>query len=462
MSRFLGSLAAAAFSVATLLPAVATANGRFPTANQLVIDPSNPSRIVVRATIGVLISTDSGGTWSWICESAYSKTVLTDDPAIGVTADGSILVGGSNGMARSHEGGCAFTEPTGSLVGKTVVDLAVEPTNRAHVYAVYGVLPDGGAINDPPIGGGVARSMDDGATWSDVGSIIDDFTPLTIDVAPSNPNVLYASGHDAAAAKQLLFRSDDAGTTWKRIVIPGPGNVYIAAIDSTSPDKIFVRTDDVRSRLMVSDDAGATFHEILAADDLLVGFALSPDGKQIAAGSSMGGVFLLTPSDGEAGAWTSEKIRDFNVVCLTWGAAGLYACSDEQRDGYAIGLAKDARQPFTPLLRMPTLTPLVCPSEPGRCASDWCSVAPTIGVDAGCPAESAPDAAGGDDALDGAPTESIEGAVTSPAPVSSGGCGCRQAVDRGSEGSTWSALLCAIVVAWRNRKRTSKTMAEPI
>jgi photosystem II stability/assembly factor-like uncharacterized protein len=462
MVRFLGLLAAAALCVATLVPSIASANGRFPTANQLVIDPSNPSRIVVRATIGVLTSTDAGASWSWICESAYSKTVLMNDPAIGVTADGSILVAGDNGVARSQQGGCAFTVPAGALVGKTVIDVAVDPSNRAHVYAIRGILPDGGAINDPPIAGAVARSVDNGATWSDVGAVIDDFTPFTIDVAPSNPDVLYASGHDAVAVKQLLFRSDDAGKTWKRIVIPGSGNVYIAAIDAVSPDTIYVRTDDVRSRLMVSDDGGTTFREILASDDLLVGFALSPDGKQIAAGSSMDGVFLLTRSDAEAGAWTSEKIRDFNVICLTWGAAGLYACSNEQRDGYAIGLSKDGRQPFAPLLQMPSLTPLVCPGEPQRCATDWCSVAPTIEVDAGCPTETASADAGGDGAPDGAVMDVMEGGVANPTPVSSGGCGCRHAVDRRIEGSMLGVLLCAIVVAWRRHKKTSKTLADPI
>jgi photosystem II stability/assembly factor-like uncharacterized protein len=474
MRRFLRFVGAVILAGASSQPSVAKANGRFPTANQLVVDPADPARIVVRATIGVLMSTDAGKTWSWICESAYSRTVLLDDPAIGITADGSILVGGSNGMSRGAKDGCSFATAKGALVDKQVIDLAVEPANRAHAYAVYGVPPDSGVANDPPIAGAVAVSVDNGASWSDVGSIIDDFTPFTIDVAPSNPNVLYASGLDAVGTHQLLFRSDDAGKNWKRSVIPGSGNVYIAAVDPFTPDTIYVRTDADQSRLMVSDDGGVTFRELHSANDLLIGFALSPDGKQVAVGSEAEGVSLLTRAAVDGGAWTLEKIRSFEVACLTWAAAGLYACSNEQRDGFAVGLSPDARQAFSPLLLMPDLRPLQCPSDPLRCAADWCTVAPTLSIDAGC----APDPTSGD-AGPGAPSDAsaldaslgpIGDAQPPVAPMSSGGCGCRlrrqSAVGRGQLGSTIGALLCAFVVAWRRHKRTSQTapngMAERI
>jgi len=463
MTRLPTLIGAAMLAVCLGFSWTAKANGRFPTANQLVVDPANPSRIVVRATIGVLISTDAGKTWRWICESAYSSKVLLDDPAIGVTADGSILVGGTNGMSRGEASGCSFAEPKGALVGKRVIDLAVESTNRARAYAIYGVLADSGTVNDPPIAGGVARTVDNGATWVDVGSIIDDFTPFTIDVAPSNPDVLYASGLDAVAVHQLLFRSDDAGEHWKRIVIPGSGNVFIAAVDPLSPDTVYVRTDADMSRLLVLEvgaDGGVTSQELLTANDLLVGFALSPDGKRIAAGSSAAGVFLLTRSDADAGLWTSEPIRKFNVSCLTWAAAGVYGCSNEQRDGFAIGLSADARQEFSPLLLMPDLVPLECAGKPDRCAADWCNVAPTIGIDAGC----APQPGGEADA--GAPSDaSLDSSGGSPSdatplaePMSSGGCGCRLSVGRDQKGPTIIALLCALVVAWRRPKRTSKTV----
>jgi photosystem II stability/assembly factor-like uncharacterized protein len=142
-------------------------------------------------------------------------------------------------MARGQADGCSFAVPTGSLAGQSIIDLSVEPTNRARAYAVYGMPPE------LPISGRVARSEDNGASWADVGSAIDDFTPFTIDVAPSNPDVLYASGLDAVAVHQLLFRSDDAGKTWTRNVIQGPGNVYIAAIAPLSPDTLYIRTDSI-------------------------------------------------------------------------------------------------------------------------------------------------------------------------------------------------------------------------
>jgi photosystem II stability/assembly factor-like uncharacterized protein len=436
-----------------ILPLPARANGRFPTANQLVVDPNDPAHIVVRATIGILQSTDSGKTWSWICESAYSKLPLSDDPAIGLTADGSLLVGGSNGMSRGTMGGCAFATPTGSLVDQTVIDLAVEPSNRADAYAIYGMPPD------LPTSAKVARTTDNGATWSDVGTTVDDFSPTTIDVAPSNPDVLYASGTDAVAAKQLFFRSTDAGQTWKRIVIPGMGNVFIAAVDPMSADTIYARTDAAQSHLVESDDGGETFHDILVANGLLVGFALSPDGQHIAAGSEEDGVFLLTRAAGDAGTWTTEMIRPFNVICMTWGSAGLYACSNEQRDGFAIGLSPDVRQPFTPVLLMSDVRPLVCPNAPSRCDLDWCTVAPKIGVDAGC--GSAPGAVdgGGEPPGDAMPPDASPGGGDggpSPPAMSSNGCGCRLGVGRGSEGSILGMFLWAVVVRARHRKRTSR------
>src|SRR6185503_7772783 len=82
----------------------AVANGRFPNAQQLVVSPTNPDRLWLRATHGVLTSADRGKTWRWVCEEAVGYSG-TRDPSIGVTATGAVLVGVS-GLSISRDDGC--------------------------------------------------------------------------------------------------------------------------------------------------------------------------------------------------------------------------------------------------------------------------------------------------------------------------------------------------------------------
>src|SRR5687768_4664985 len=82
----------------------ALANARFPNAQQLVVHPTNPDRLWLRATHGVLTSPDRGKTWRWVCEEAVGYTG-TRDPPIGVTQTGAVLVGVS-GLSISRDEGC--------------------------------------------------------------------------------------------------------------------------------------------------------------------------------------------------------------------------------------------------------------------------------------------------------------------------------------------------------------------
>ncbi len=70
-------------------PATAAANGRFPDADQLVIDPADPTRLVLRATFGMLQSMDAGVTWTWLCEQVIGYGGM-DDPPIAITGDGTL------------------------------------------------------------------------------------------------------------------------------------------------------------------------------------------------------------------------------------------------------------------------------------------------------------------------------------------------------------------------------------
>jgi len=76
--------------VASLVGSQALANGRYPTAGQLVPDPVNPRHMVARTTFGMLDTFDGGATWTWICEAAVGY-FSTEDPSIGVCSNGSTV-----------------------------------------------------------------------------------------------------------------------------------------------------------------------------------------------------------------------------------------------------------------------------------------------------------------------------------------------------------------------------------
>src|SRR5688500_9657882 len=102
-TRYLGAMLGAGLLLAS---APAAANGRFPSAQLVLTDPSDPDRLWVRGTHGVLTSADRGCTWHLICEAALGYRG-TEDPMLGVMADGTVIAGIFDGMATSRNRGCA-------------------------------------------------------------------------------------------------------------------------------------------------------------------------------------------------------------------------------------------------------------------------------------------------------------------------------------------------------------------
>src|SRR5688572_14774758 len=97
--------AAYAASIAMVYAAPAVANGRYPTAQQLVEQPDDPNRLWLRSTYGMLTSADRGETWKWVCELAVGYSGDTD-PAIAVTAGGNVLVALYDGVKMTTDNGC--------------------------------------------------------------------------------------------------------------------------------------------------------------------------------------------------------------------------------------------------------------------------------------------------------------------------------------------------------------------
>lgn len=371
-------LVAAALAGAAVLSFTgpADANGRYPAAGLVALDPSDPQHIVVRVTYGLISTSDGGETWKWLCEQAVGFSD-NEDPMVAITQNGTLLAGVFKGLSVSTDRGCNWSFVGGDLTDRYVVDLSTEK----------GAPQNAVAIASNGIGGGkfltqVFETSDDGATWTQAGvNLPEDFLGLSIDTAPSDPQRMYLTGrYGAPAYTGVVERSFDRGQTWEKLEITGADDKhppYLAAIDPTDPDVLYVRLDAAEAdSLVVSKDGGATWTQVFQETGGLLGFALSPDGKKVAVGGDLDGLWIA-PTD----TFAFTKVADLRVKCLLWTPNELYACADEFKDGFHIGVSHDEGKTFTAFEHLQEVCPLECPEGSkvaSECPKQWGAVSLTI------------------------------------------------------------------------------------
>ncbi len=373
---------AAAVIALGLWAGVASANGRFPFANQLVVDPSDGKHIVLRTTYGVLQTFDAGANWNWLCETSVGYGGKFD-PAIGVTKTGRILVGLFDGMASSTDRGCNFTKVGESIFTKQyMIDLVVEQKDPARVVAITST-----GLGDAGFHVALGESLDGGQTWKQAGADLPkDFNSETVEVAPSRSERIYASGIVGTPRTGVIQKSDDRGATWERLPIElGKDGLapYLAAVDPNNPDVVWARIDGdaalmAPDRLMVSRDGAKTWTEVGRTTADMLGFALSPDGSKVAFGGPLDGVWIASTTDPKP-----TRVSSIGARCLTWTPAGLYVCATEYPDGFTVGLSTDEGKSFTPMYKLANLSPLECAATTttgSLCAKEWPAVQATIGA----------------------------------------------------------------------------------
>ena len=351
---------------------LARANGRYPAAGQIAVDPGNPRHIVARTTFGLLQTFDAGAHWTWICEQAISPAGF-EDPELVVRADGRLLLGLPDGVAVGDSSGCGWTRAA-PLAGQNAIDLVQNAGTPAIAYAAAAVTVSGAFAAQISV-------SHDGVSWTATAPPRADTYPLTIESAPSRPQRLYLGAENADLDAGFVDVSDDGGVTWTRNPSPGGvDGVYVSGVDPNDADRVYLRSDFPGGALFVSDDAARTWSMVAAGPGPLTGFALAPDGGQVAIGGS-DGVQLLSRLPNDAGGGYAVVGRSaVPVGCLTWTPAGLYVCGDDRTAGFTIGLSTDGGATFRPLLRLAQLAPAACPgdSAAGPCAAAWCATAGSI------------------------------------------------------------------------------------
>jgi MYXO-CTERM domain-containing protein len=442
-------------AAALLTAPLARANGRFPTAQQLAPAPADPSLIPLMATFGVTISKDNGGSWGWVCENAVGYQ-SSENPTLGVTAKDAILISTFEGLGVSTDQGCTWTmSPT---ITDQAIDLVVEGTDPHSAF----VLSSGYAGQDDAGSAYTSRvwvTHDDGATVTQVGANLDpDIIVETIDVAPSDGTRVYVSGTRrlAGVANGVLLRSTDGAATFQEsdfpLVTGDAGLVdrapYIAAVDPTNPDRVYVRVDNVDgTRLLVSDDGLATTRQVWQAQGQILGFALSADGTKVYVGGPNDGLYVTTSA--ALSFATATQVWPGQVQCLAIQGSRLLACSDEV-SGFAVGASTDDGKTWTALLHLSCVNgPLACGASSAvttQCGPLWAAQQTQLGgaciEDAGTDDSGAPADAG----KPGTPTTTV---------TSSSGGGCSTSSPRGVGGTAifGGGIALASLLAFARRRR---------
>lgn len=154
-----------------------------------------------------------------------------------------------NGVYRSTDGGATFRN-VGLEATRDVPGIALDPRDPdvAYVAAL-------GRLWGPNPERGVFKTADGGATWQHVLKVDADTGACAVAVDPGSPDTVYAAlyarrrtpwSYTGVSTKGGLFRSDDAGRTWKKLtaglptrtgriglsIFPGDPKILLAVVES--------------------------------------------------------------------------------------------------------------------------------------------------------------------------------------------------------------------------------------
>lgn len=211
------------------------------TVYDLAFDPADASTVYAATGDGLYRSRDKGATWQKITAVALAGKVSQ------VEFQGSrILAATRSGIFHSSDGGTVWTFGGGPPQSRgEVVALAASPDAAfAGTWQLYEL-------------GSVYRSLDRGASWQPAQQGFAAVSINALDVAPSDPDILYA-----VAGWTDVYRSLDRGATWELLnlgTLPG-ASLYLTDIlfDPADATSTYL-TDQSTSRLLRSVDGGKTY-----------------------------------------------------------------------------------------------------------------------------------------------------------------------------------------------------------
>ena len=199
-----------------------------PDYHSLLVDESDPDRVLLGTHVGIYESIDGGRRWTFAGLEGDDAMNLVRTPA------GALWVAGHGVLERSGDGGGSWEDvrPDG-LPGLDVHGFAVDPANERTMYAAIA-------------GKGLYRSVDGGESFEQVSEGVG---PAVYGLAVT------ADGRVLAAEQRGVFASEDGGTTWKNVLEES----VIGLAVSPGDERTILTTG---SGILRSTDGGATWRKV--------------------------------------------------------------------------------------------------------------------------------------------------------------------------------------------------------
>lgn len=167
---------------------------------------------------------------------------------------------------------------------------SIGPFRGGRANAGTGVVGDPKTYYMGTTGGGVWKTGDMGISWRNVSDgYFKTGTIGAIAVAESDPNVVYVGTGEHAVRGVMthdgdgMYRSTDAGKTWKKIGLDLSQHIARIVVDPKNPDVVYVAAQGAlyspspERGVFKSTDGGATWKKVLYVDDKTGASELSMD-----------------------------------------------------------------------------------------------------------------------------------------------------------------------------------------
>ncbi len=231
----------------------------------IAVSPTSPQTLFTGVYTdrrgGVYQSTDGGATWR--LSSRGLSALAIRSLAVHPRTPGTVWAVANSFLFRTTDGGATWVRqrPDGNnLVSRVFVD----SVDGSRVFALLqiGTLRrslDGGQTWEtaaaPPVslsllvfdpqtpstiytgGGGLAKSTDNGATWTQLSGDAARLSTYALEISLSSPDTLYASGY--IDGQPAILATSDGGASWTRADNGFPGFPGSLAIDRLVPTTVF-------------------------------------------------------------------------------------------------------------------------------------------------------------------------------------------------------------------------------